>query len=1349
MSELSDPIENLSVRISQNGTPLGSGFVIYHASDPNFAYIMTALHCLDGLISGNDISIDTFDYVNGSLKNHVIEKHEFLILSLGKNRSELCLIQVPRQRLAFEINEVQIRTNPSKGQIYRFRGFPNAHQNQKPEELIASHVQKLGPSFTVTSDSFLEDNSSIASSNVKGFSGSGVYQINSENVELCGIVTHYTAFQRFEVCPFALLTELLTQAKISTWNILPALADASTQAKITTSTAYYELSSKFFENAEHLIEQLKPNQALNILSTALIQIKKDPIAEQDKKALLARLYFLQGLAKNDIELKNESYEALIMAYRLFPSNPDYQERAAISLLKTEKKREALEIAEKIISIDQQSPRAWAVISQILPNIKVPERVSDNPIFKVLTISFWPSHDLLIAISDFAPLFKKDSERRILPPSHIPRSQLYYWFYLAQFTFFDFLTNSLKTHSIKRYEHLENADELKYACELYKAVLERVDGTELKDQKTLRLCQIDYLFCNYFLKNDKTAVLRAYDIFIAEGFDPLPFKQLTPLSESAPNRAFDLLICLLQTNETAKALKVLETYTQPFEPYVYLFKAYAKEQEGEKGESRTLYKEYLSRTVNIGEQEFNNFCDVIIKLKDLGETNKILLNLCVTDKSFENLYYEDLLSAFILLESSEDKQHVTDLCELVFRDHKQHISKGVKIILAFLFFKVGHPSKTVELLANELDFNNDSQEHKIYILAYWQTGKDFKAIFNLLNNWRQNLPPDHQLAEIELNLYHELRNHTQVEEVARYGISHFPENLIYKIRLIDSLNWQGKRDEIGNLFNSIYQKRAELPWRTLFQLGNTCFVNDMYEEGLEFYYYTLKREISNPLIQEAYFINLSSYSKLDEMPYPESSLEGMVVRVQIDNSEMVIELTSDEIKYKPFVKNLLGRRLHEQFTYRDSLTGRTKNYTVNQILDKYRGQFALFTNRIAGSPEEGIHVRSISFDSANPDSLLENMQEILGDVGTERKILKDTYLKRFRDREVGFTQLYRNVFNDDPLSAWQYVTSRNSDGLPVVPMIHQPNWNIDSSCEFVLDFSSLFTLFHISGNENITVFDKPFIISQILKDYIQSEILESEIKRRAYVNVEVSREGIVPFFLSEQEVDIQIQLYRNLLTWINAHCATDFEPAILSVKRDRRFESKEIDFHHLCAIDTLLLATRENRFLLSDDLMVYQNKKEIVKALTLEHFLARFHQQAHSRQYSFDLIKLNYRGLTLTSVHLMKCFEANQLLINARSDFYLALNSFSVIHNPYGGNIRQLLTFVRDIYLGNLELQFKRQISSSVLQHFLVDLEITLEVVTVLENDINQLFFLMGDHLIYIKEDLLGVLEVLTRGINKD
>lgn len=1343
MNHSSDPLQDFTIRLSVNGQALGSGFLVSPKSDPQFVYLITALHCLEGLEIGASLSIDRFNYKTGILDSVGIAPDEFRIIAFQRDISELCLVRFLKNKLSYDIPEILIRRAPTAGINYSFRGFPKAYGNNEPLEIEINKISNLGKTFIGKTDETLEDNLTTAPSNVKGFSGSGVFRLVNGQVELSGMITHYKAFNRFAICPFVLLDDLLEREGLPRWLLLPPLETVDQLAQKTTPASYYELSSRFFASAELLIEELKPSQANNILDTALPQIKKDPIDEHDRKSLLAQLHFLKGLAMNDLGSGEDSYDSLIVAYRLLPSNLDYQERAAIALLKTGQKEEALELAEQILNIHRANPRAWVVLSQIFPDTDVPSEVSHLTIFKTLSISFWKSNQSQVPISDFAIYFKEEASQRIQPPHKIPRSDLYYWFYLAQFVFFDFLTSNLKIHSIKKNDQLANAEPLLYVAKLYESILKRVDQTELKEHKTFLLCQFDFLICKYFLTGDKTFVTRAYRIFTSDEADPLAFNPIAPLRDRVPARAFDMLICLLQVGETGKAMKIFENYPEPFDPHLYLLKAYATEKEGNKSESMELYKQYLSHCKLIGQLELGNFCDVITILKGFKVPDESLLQLSLANKSFDEPHYELLLRAFIKLDSTEDLDEVSDLCQRVYTEDRNKLDLPLSGLLGFMFFKLGSAEKTVDLLSGQIDIQVSSEEHRLYIIALRQSGKDFRKLFELLENWRKSLPADDELTEIEVNLSNELRNHQLTEQAARHGIKHFPTNPLYIVRLIDALNWQEKRDELIPLLDKSKLTGLELHWRTFFQLGNVCFVNEDYETGLDLYYHGLKKYPNDPQVFESYFMNMASYPEVNKMPYPEVAVEGNVVQLAFEGKDIIIELTPSEIAYKPLAKNLLGCRVGQQVIVADHMTRRNKSYTIVKIVDKYRGQLVLFSDRINKNPDAAENVRVIVFDENDPESFFAQMQQQFGQQGTEIKALREEYLDKFHNREICFTQLYRWVFGDKPLSAWRHITSRYSRGFPVVPLIKQKDWNTESSTEFVLDFSTIFTLFHVCVDNDLRVEGKPFIISQLLKDYILSEAVECRIRQREHIGVEITEESVESDLLSQQQIDQQSQYYRDLLAWINKYCRTDFDPRILNIKFKKN-SSEEIDLHQRCLVDTIQLANNPSRLLLSDDSLHYADGSAI-KAITVEHFLAKYHHSNYLEKFSFNLIRLNYRGLTLQSAHLFQCFRQDQPFDDAQSDFQLVLNSFLPVNNPSGLNLFHILMFIRDLYAAKTKLKTKREVSSMVVRQFLSNLEISWALLESMELTINELFASQRKNMLRLKADILTILNELRDG----
>jgi hypothetical protein len=1331
----SDPIECIAIRLSSEGKSLGSGVILSRAENATTYFVLTALHCLENLDLGQGLSIDRFDYTTGKFHQYPIPAEQYKLYHYEPDQSyDLVIIAIPKSLISFAVLSVQLCLYPTPGKIYTFRGFPNVYDTLSPEEFNVKCLMNVGSGAHMQGLDRIENNSSNAQANLGGFSGSALVFGAGEDIQISGIVIEAkTEFNRFTVCSFKQLNDLLSLNGEAKWAIPNPISVDSSNSEVPVTAAYYEFSNRFLDNADRLVEELRPSQAINITQTAFEHINSTNLVQADKNSLLARIYTVNALANADTHGEKDTDNLLIQAHLLAPSILRYQERAVVAYFKKGKIQEAFELAEQILLNDPHNARTWAVTSSLIPELPIPTEVSRQALFVNIKISLDGIKKTDLAISDLGIYFKGDVRMQRMPKGEIPRSELHFWFYLAQYALHEYLHHTVKNHSFTKSEKLKDSSQILYAQSIYRALLMRVDGTELKDNKYFLLCQFDYLHCEYCLYDAYQPVLQMYNLYAGDPLTiSLPFKtEINPIFKGTPQRSFDLMISLLQVGEFSKALDIIEIYPEQQHSFLLLIKARVLEKLMRVNESLGYYKMYLTSVKVVNALDAINFIEPITRLIESSEKVENIVEIVSSEKSFELPFSKDLLEAFILKDSLPHRSHVKVLCDSVTHAHLNELPQVYRMLLATIYFTINEFLICEQILVEVTDFEIESPQLRLYIICLHFTGKDSSKMLMLLERWRKRFSADCQLLEIEVDFYHRLHNHGMVEVVAEYAYQNFPEEPIFKIRLLESLNWQEKKEKLKSLLDDTILNLT-IPWQSAYMVGNICFLNDKEELGLNIYYNVIKDHSNDPLVRETYFTQLSSFSNLEQRPYPEVAEENMVVKLESKSKVIILELTRENITRNPVAKLAMGKRIDEEFEIFDNLTNLSRTYIVKQVLDKYRGQLALIVDHLVKNPESAINIRSLNVAENDPADMLKEIQTLFGANGTRNEIISKSFLEKFNKTEIGFTELYTNVFNFNPIAAWSHVTSRQGDGFPVLPLILQQNFKTQSDTEFVLDFSSLLTIFHLSKKIDLRFGGKPFIISQLTKDYLYSKLVENQIQRKSRSSISVTERSVSPVFYTEAQIDQHSQYHHELMLWVKENCKTDFAPE--GLEKDEKSSTTEENIHKRCAVDTMHLSARKDRILITDDWMYFRNELPFSR-ITLESYLSELFKPQFTDTLLFELVGLNYRGLTLTGDQLYTSFEKNKMLNRSGSDFLLSLHSFSMEYNPNPQNLLSILSFVKKLYSDTLSLEYKRKISRLVLQHILKHFKITSKLIVLLEFYVNIQFSLLGEHRDHILEDI--------------
>ncbi len=440
-------------------------------------------------------------------------------------------------------------------------------------------------------------------------------------------------------------------------------------------------------------------------------------------------------------------------------------------------------------------------------------------------------------------------------------------------------------------------------------------------------------------------------------------------------------------------------------------------------------------------------------------------------------------------------------------------------------------------------------------------------------------------------------------------------------------------------------------------------------------------------------------------------------------------------------------VNNKVSINDFLTGKRQEAEITAILDKYRGQLALIGEEVE-NVSSGLKFKSFKADG-DIHKLLEIMQQEFGPDAIKRDIFVKEQFSKFKNGEIGFSELLRGVFEDNPFDTFQYITSDFNDGFPIVPLVNQADFNFEDSSEFVIDFSVIPTLMIISKLGNTQFNNKPFIIPIDIINYLQFKI--EEINRigtpNMWLNFQHKRIDRHPFPSDNQSKTLSE--LTSTLEWINLYCKVDYgiNGLDLRVQNPDFFKIEDPnDWYKRCILNTMILGSEENRILITGDLFSHRNPFTSLP-VTLEYYLKKVFKDNFDEIVVWELLKLNYRGITINAKHLQRAFELDPTLSNPKSIFQKCHHNVSWFYNPNRKVLNETFKFLKYLYSLDLTLGYKQQISQKLLYFALEFLQQYNDLEKDLKSIINEFKFL-GNHLLNVQWDVILTLKLLEeqRGI---
>lgn len=178
---------------------------------------------------------------------------------------------------------------------------------------------------------------------------------------------------------------------------------------------------------------------------------------------------------------------------------------------------------------------------------------------------------------------------------------------------------------------------------------------------------------------------------------------------------------------------------------------------------------------------------------------------------------------------------------------------------------------------------------------------------------------------------------------------------------------------------------------------------------------------------------------------------------------------------------------------------------------------------------------------------------------------------------------------------------------------------------------------------------------------------------------------------------------NILKWIDEYCTVDYIDNFLDDENMINAIPNELDRRYV--FNTLLIANKPNRILVTDDIFYYLNP--IIPVITSEHLFKCVDTQLWEIA-KVKMIQLNYKGLTLTQNTLSVIFEKNRVITKSNTSlFNNSLKSLQGSQNPNKQNINEAIGFIKYIYSIPLDkfqrIMIVKQIFIAILKEHYFDL----------------------------------------------
>ena len=1295
-------IYRISPKLKIDGKNTGSSVIL---NEDGTRYVLTAKHCLKNLNS--KISLDFYNTSNGEFESYdlvdgdykIIPTDESSDMAILKIKSEVQMPGIPSIKLADDVF--------NKNKDFFLQGFFTGNEFQKPEKIKVYYTDLDESGFRVGTTEKLEDEVSSAQENVEGFSGSGCFFEINQEIYLIGITKKFVSkIQRFIILDLEQVRKNISPIQIYD------------ESQIPFDSPNIELIRDFkrqLSEAEEYVCHFKPITAQIEVERIQKSIELSSIPSKDKDSLLAECSFIKGIALISLEKNgNESNELLIKAYNLVPDVIKYKERAASVFYIIDKQDARIPILiDEVLSKDPYNPRVWALKNALSNTDEViPELVLAKPRYRYNTFILRNGGNRKLRIKNLDFDFEHILENEILVNSEdIIYDSFQYYMFLGIY-FLNSENGNIRILAKDKNKEIPSVtSKAKKGAEILRIIIEKLSDSEIKNTNDYKQINFFFEYSKYKIQPTKRQAQRLYDLFIDDEF-----------TSKVLFKAFDIAFALLDYDLHNEVVEVIESSgAEEIDIHFRLIRAGSLQAIGKTEDAKVLLKKYLKEIDELDSRSLRNTTEAITTLQSLGEDSNDIFHI-IQGKTFNRPYYKDLLDAYTLRLIQDKRDECSEIADRLVKVYWEELEFNEKVMVIAILGAIGDLKKAIVLFKPIL--NTDKEHHFLenYIEMLWICKGDNSELLQLLKKWRLNFSANSNFLRYEIELNIRLDNYLQIEEICIYGLEKFPQNERFKYLLIYVLFRQNKLLDITKYLDDSLLN-LDLSTEEMLNLSKICISSDNIELGLEIAYSQLIKYPDNIDIQMCYLnIFISSESTVSILNPKNVGLDT-VVELEIDGISELYDVTHDSINSNPIIQKVFNQKLYGELQiktiYQDNIV------VIKAIYNKYLGEVKKIFLKVSKPLAGGLPLKLIKFgdnDSLKLESFEKKLKQDYGQQGLLRKIELDKVIEKYQKREIGFFELCQSLFNGNPFDCFESITKDFNLGITIVPLIAQKSFQLTEETELVLDFSTILLFFNLS--DEIDFKGYKFYISQSLKDILNNYIRELKGNQKEKMALSILPDKVVPIFYPDNYVQEKLERMTKLLAWVEDSCIVDYIDNFLDDENILNEIPNQIEKRYV--FNTLMIANKPNRFLVTDDIFYYKNP--IIPVITSEHLFKSIDSQLWEIAKE-KMIQLNYKGLTLTKSTLCVIFEKSRIITKSNTFlFFNALKSLQGSYNPNKENVDEAIKFIKYIYSipldKNQRVAITKQVFIAILNEHYFDL--TLQNLSMIYSKIDVSLNLLGE-----------------------
>ncbi|OUD29056.1 hypothetical protein, partial [Flavobacterium sp. FPG59] len=453
----------------------------------------------------------------------------------------------------------------------------------------------------------------------------------------------------------------------------------------------------------------------------------------------------------------------------------------------------------------------------------------------------------------------------------------------------------------------------------------------------------------------------------------------------------------------------------------------------------------------------------------------------------------------------------------------------KNLIAENLNSIGRRHEAIQYLEGYVNKSIVSESLRFFIILLHEQLSDkncqekgrYTEVLDLLKFWRLNSKyPDIRLLENEHNLYNEINDLKNLEEIDEYLYRKFPDNEQYILLYLNVLERTKNKERIKEVSDKIHWKiedeRFGVTLATVLMRNNVNI-----KMGFDILY-QLASNPNNIIARKNYFAS-SVFLKQQDF---------FIGFDEVEIGSWVIYLVSDKKVYLKIEreiglqKEFIGRKVGESFTSVTSMSGKIISIQIVEIIND-----ALYLLRMI-QEEASNPVNELGFESLQMPTDLKDFEIFLkshfGDIGTKEKEIKEKALDDYFNYRIGFSEVSRIVFRENYIDTYLHLTSFVGNSFTTIPSGLTKQILLDNEkITYALDFSTLI-LFYLLEKELGFEFKHKYSVSYLLMNEINREIIELTNSPSSQMTIQITNQFIRKYDTPEDYNQKRIKFLQLLL-----------------------------------------------------------------------------------------------------------------------------------------------------------------------------------------------------------------------------